>query len=62
MMNWHEAAGFRVSYLYEDLVFAESNAFLFHSDQSDSPGIQILTNTECDCSRAGAFILILFHS
>ena len=35
VMNWLEAAGFTVSYLYEDLVFVESNAFLIHFDQSD---------------------------
>ena len=51
VMNWLEATGFTVSYLYEDLVFVESNAFLIYFDQSDSPEIQILTNTECDSTK-----------
>jgi len=52
VMNWLEAAGFTVSYLYEDLVFVESNAFLIHFDQSEPPEIQILTNSECDAVKA----------
>jgi hypothetical protein len=52
VMNWLEATGFTVSYLYEDLVFVESNAFLIHFDKSDPPEIQILTNSECDSAKA----------
>jgi len=52
VMNWLEAAGFTISYLYEDLVFVESNAFLIHFDQSEPPEIQILTNSECDSVKA----------
>jgi len=51
-MNWLEAAGFTVSYLYEDLVFIESNAFLIHFDKSEPPEIQILTNSECNSEKA----------
>ena len=59
VMNWLEAAGFTVSYLYEDLVFVESNAFMIHFDQSDSPEIQILTNTDCDSAKAAALEKLL---
>ena len=59
VMNWLEAAGFTVSYLYEDLVFVESNAFLIHFDQSDAPGIQILTNSECDSAKAAELVKLL---
>ena len=52
VMNWLEAAGFTVSYLYEDLVFVESNAFLIYFDKSDPPEIQILINTECDSEKS----------
>jgi hypothetical protein len=52
VMNWLEASDFKVSYLYEDLVFVESNAFLIHFDQSEPPEVQILTNSECDSVKA----------
>jgi len=52
VMNWLEAAGFSVSYLFEDLVFVEGNAFLIHFDKSEPPEIQILTNSECNSEKA----------
>lgn len=61
VMNWLEAAGFTVSYLYEDLVFVESNAFLIHFDKSDPPEIQILTNTECDSEKSSELESLLLE-
>jgi len=61
VMNWIEAAGFTVSYLYEDLVFVESNAFLIHFDKSDPPEIQILTNTECDSDKSAELEKLLLE-
>ena len=61
VMNWLEAAGFTISYLYEDFVFVESNAFLIHFDKSDQPEIQILINTECDSAKAAELELLLFE-
>ena len=52
VMNWLEAAGFAVSYLYEDLVFVESNAFLIRFESSDLQSISIYTNSECDAAKA----------
>jgi len=52
VMNWLEASGFKVSYLYEDLVFVESNAFLIRFEESDSQGILIYTNSRCEFSKA----------
>lgn len=61
VMNWLEAAGFTVSYLYEDLVFIESNAFLIHFDLSDPPEIQILTNTECNSEKSSELVTLLLE-
>lgn len=52
VMNWLEAAGFTVSYLYEDLVFVESNAFLIRFEQSDPQKIMIHINVECESAKA----------
>jgi hypothetical protein len=52
VMNWLEAAGFEVSYLYEDLIFVESNAFLIRFEPTESQSISIYTNFECDASKA----------
>ena len=52
VMNWLEAAGFTVSYLYEDLVFVESNAFLIRFEQSNPFGILIHINIECEPAKA----------
>ena len=52
VMNWLEAAGFAVSYLYEDLVFVESNAFLIRFEPADSQSISIYTNSECEAAKA----------
>jgi len=54
VMNWLEAAGFEVSYLYEDLIFVESNAFLIRFDSADPNSILIYTNSECETSKASA--------
>ena len=52
VMNWLEASGFTVSYLYEDLVFVESNAFLIRFEQAEDPQeILIHINTECEPVR-----------
>ena len=59
VMNWLEAAGFEVSYLYEDLVFVESNAFLIRFEQADPQGILIYTNSECEATKASALSQIL---
>ncbi len=61
VMNWLEASGFTVSYLYEDLVFVESNAFLIHFDKSDPPEIRILTNSECDSVKAAELEALLLE-
>jgi hypothetical protein len=61
VMNWIEAAGFTVSYLYDDLVFVESNAFLIHFDNSEPPEIQILTNSTCDSTKASELKELLFR-
>ena len=52
VMNWLEAAGFEVSYLYEDLIFVESNAFLIRFESADPNSILIYTNSECETSKA----------
>ena len=52
VMNWLEASGFAVSYLYEDLVFIESNAFLVRFGESDPQEVQIHINSECDPVKA----------
>lgn len=57
--NWLEAAGFEVSYLYEDLIFVESNAFLIRFEQSDPQGILIYTNSECEKAKASALVQLL---
>lgn len=54
VMNWLEASGFAVSYLYEDLVFVESNAFLIRFEPSDPQSILIYTNSECESAKASA--------
>jgi hypothetical protein len=52
VMNWLEAAGFEVSYLYEDLIFVESNAFLVRFESADPNSILIYTNSECKTAKA----------
>lgn len=52
VMNWLEASGFTVSYLYEDLVFVESNAFLIRFEQSEPQKIMFHINTECESAKA----------
>jgi hypothetical protein len=59
VMNWLEASGFVVSYLYENLVFVESNAFLIRFEQSDPQSILIYTNSECETSEATALEQLL---
>ena len=54
VMNWLEAAGFEVSYLYEDLIFVESNAFLIRFESADPNSILIYTNSECETIKASA--------
>jgi len=61
VMNWLEASGFTVSYLYDDLVFIESNAFLIRFDHSDPPGIVIHINTECKAKEAVALMEALLQ-
>ena len=61
VMNWLEAAGFTVSYLYEDLLFVESNAFLIRFEPSNPHGIQIHTNTKCEPAKAIALEEILLE-
>jgi len=52
VMNWLEAAGFNVSYLYEDLVFIESNAFLIRFEQTKPFRILMHINIECEPAKA----------
>ena len=59
VMNWLEASGFAVSYLYEDLVFVESNAFMVRFEQSDPQSILIYINSECESSKASALEQLL---
>ena len=59
VMNWLEAAGFEVSYLYEDLIFVESNAFLIRFESADPNSILIYTNSECETSKASALNQLL---
>lgn len=61
VMNWLEASGFTVSYLYDDLIFIESNAFLISFDQSNPPGIVIHINTECKAKQAVALLETLVN-
>jgi hypothetical protein len=59
VMNWLETSGFVVSYLYEDLVFVESNAFLIRIEPSDLQSILIYTNSECETSEAATLEQLL---
>ena len=59
VMNWLEAAGFNVSYFYEDLVFIESNAFLIRFGESDPPEIVIHINSDCDSVKAVELVELL---
>lgn len=52
VMNLLEAVSSTVSYLYEYLVFVESNAFLIHYAKSNPPENQILINTAFDSITA----------
>jgi len=52
VMNWIEASGFTVSYLYEDFIFVESNAFMICFGKSDPPEILIHINSECESAKA----------
>ena len=61
VMNWLEAAGFEVSYLYEDLIFVESNAFLIRFDSADPNSILIYTNTDCETAKASALKQLLLE-
>ena|ERR1035437_4118021 len=61
VMNWLEAAGFEVSYLYEDLIFVESNAFLIRFESADPNSILIYTNTECEAAKASALVQLLLE-
>lgn len=61
VMNWLEAAGFTVSYFYEDLVFVESNAFLIRFGESDPPEIQIHINSECDSEKSSELEILLLE-
>jgi len=61
VMNWLEAADFTVSYLYEDLVFVESNAFLICFGKSDPPEIQIHFNSECESAKAAELETVLLE-
>ena len=47
VINWLDAAGFTVSYTYEDLVFVESNAILIRFDQEKPDTIYLHFNIEC---------------
>lgn len=61
VMNWIEASGFTVSYLYEDLVFVESNAFLIRFEQSGTQNILIYTNSRCESTKATALEVLLLE-
>lgn len=61
VMNWLEASGFSVSYLYEDLVFVESNAFLIRFEKSGTQNILIYLNSKFNPKKTSVLEKLLLN-
>ena len=50
-----EDIGSEVSYMYEDLVFVEHNAFIIQFDDVNTTNLKLLINVECEEDAAQVF-------
>jgi hypothetical protein len=48
-----QAAGLRVSYSYDDLIFTEDNSVIFQFDSKDKKNLRFFINTTCETSSSG---------
>ena len=47
-----QAAGLRVSYSYDDLIFTEDNSIIFQFDSKDKKNFKFYINTACETSAS----------